>query len=211
MRLRAFRSGTVMAPVNVNSDQDDPEDPFWVFGYGSLMWRPDFPFVAREPARLHGLHRSFCVYSIVHRGSRQRPGLVLGLDRGGSCLGIAFAVEPALVAEVRAYLRAREQITAVYREVFRPVALGGGPDRVRALCYVVDPGHPQFAGRLSLEAQAALIARAQGGAGRNADYLDETVRELDRLAIREGPLHRLRGLVATLTGAEANTDQAQRE
>src|SRR5438477_555682 len=119
----------------------DPSDPaagdLWVFGYGSLMWRPGFTFLERVEARLIGAHRSLCVYSFVHRGTPERPGLVLGLDRGGTCRGIAFRVAATERAATVAYLRAREQVTAVYRECVRRVWLKSEPQRsVAALCYV---------------------------------------------------------------------------
>ncbi|MBV9246385.1 MAG: gamma-glutamylcyclotransferase, partial [Methylobacteriaceae bacterium] len=91
-------------------------DDFWVFGYGSLMWRPGFAFVERQLATVRGYHRALCVYSHVHRGTPDRPGLVLGLDRGGACRGVAFHVAGEKWAETIAYLRGREQVTMVYRE-----------------------------------------------------------------------------------------------
>src|SRR5512138_3368054 len=112
----------------------------WVFGYGSLMWRPGFDFVECQPARIAGLHRALCVYSFVHRGTPEKPGLVLGLDRGGACRGIAYRVASSARAETIAYLRAREQVTMVYREAFWPVLLDNG-GRARALVYVVDRSH----------------------------------------------------------------------
>src|SRR6266700_1381916 len=92
----------------------DHED-LWVFAYGSLMWRPGFPFVERVPARLFGAHRALCVLSHVHRGTPERPGLVLGLDRGGTCRGIAYRTTASERPETLAYLRSREQVTGVYR------------------------------------------------------------------------------------------------
>src|SRR5437764_13881253 len=99
------------------------DEDLWVFGYGSLIWRPDFDFVERTPARLSGAHRALCVFSHVHRGTPQRPGLVLGLDRGGTCRGIAYRVDRAARGATLTYLRAREQVTAVYRECIRRVTL----------------------------------------------------------------------------------------
>src|SRR6202051_4414453 len=135
------------------SEAELSKGDLWVFGYGSLMWRPGFPFLEQVPARLIGEHRALCVYSFVHRGTPEKPGLVLGLDRGGACRGIAYRVDRSLRADTVAYLRAREQVTMVYREAWRDVLVdgegGGDPERrVRALVYVVDRGHPQYGGRL---------------------------------------------------------------
>ncbi|MGB3021198.1 MAG: gamma-glutamylcyclotransferase, partial [Methyloceanibacter sp.] len=137
----------------------------WVFGYGSLMWRPGFPFSETAPALLKGAHRALCVYSIVHRGTHAEPGLVLGLDRGGACRGVAFRVAAGAEAETVAYLREREQVTDVYVEARRPVRLLDGSGRaMRALCYLVDRHHDQYAGRLSLEAQIRIIQSGKGQA-----------------------------------------------
>src|SRR6201995_4775637 len=139
-----------MAALTLSEDEFSSGD-LWGFGYGSVMWRPGFEFVERVPARLIGEHRALCVYSFVHRGTPEKPGLVLGLDRGGACRGIAFRVARRSRADVVAYLREREQVTSVYREVSRSVWLENEPrQRVGALAYVVDRGHVQYAGRLSL-------------------------------------------------------------
>src|SRR5688572_24925325 len=167
-------------------------DDLWVFGYGSLLWRPGFPFLEKAPARMIGLHRSLCVYSFVHRGTPERPGLVLGLDRGGACRGLAFRVAAADRAATIAYLREREQITAVYLEVLRNVTLLGKPERrIEALTYVVDRGHPQYAGKLSLDQRLHLIRQGHGRSGANPDYVLATVAELERLGCRDAELHAL--------------------
>ncbi len=157
---------------------------FWVFGYGSLMWRPGFAHVERVPARLRGLHRSLCVYSHVHRGTPERPGLVLGLDRGGACLGVAFRVEPEARGDVVAYLRAREQVTMVYREVVRPVEILDGTHRVtKALCYVVDRGHGQYAGALPVERQLEHVRQGIGQSGPNIEYVLATLDHMDEIGV----------------------------
>jgi cation transport protein ChaC len=168
-----------------------PHD-LWVFGYGSLMWRPDFAFVERVPARVIGLHRSLCVYSFVHRGTPEKPGLVLGLDRGGSCRGVAYRVAAELRARTLAYLRGREQVTQVYLETVRSITLLDTPERrVEAVCYVVDRGHPQYAGALSLDQQLHLVRQGHGHSGANRDYVIETVAEIERQGCRDPHLHRL--------------------
>jgi cation transport protein ChaC len=165
------------------------QDELWVFGYGSLMWRPGFPFAASAPGLLKGAHRALCVYSIVHRGTREEPGLVLGLDRGGACRGIAFKVVPGAEDETVAYLRAREQVTEVYREAHRKVRLLDGSGRVvSALTYLVDPGHAQYAGRLSLEEQLAIVGRCKGEAGANVEYVLNTVRHLEEEGVHDALL-----------------------
>ena len=164
----------------------------WVFGYGSLMWRPGFVFEEEHPARLRGAHRSLCVYSHVHRGTAERPGLVLGLDRGGSCRGVAFRVAPQRWDETLAYLRAREQATSVYIEAMRPVTLlGAAPRVIPALCYLVDRRHPQYAGALTLEAQFDLVMQGEGRSGRNVDYVLATVEHLAELGVDDPELRAL--------------------
>ena len=154
------------------------------------MWRPGFDVLERVPARLVGLHRALCVYSYVHRGTPERPGLVLGLDRRGACRGIAFRVAASARAETIAYLRAREQVTSVYRETTRRIELEDDARRqVRALCYVVDRGHVQYAGRLTLADSVHHVRQGHGQSGANRDYVLETVRALEALGYRETELH----------------------
>lgn len=156
------------------------------------MWRPGFAFLERVPAQLIGAHRALCVYSFVHRGTPEKPGLVLGLDRGGACRGIAFRVAGHLRDETIAYLREREQVTSVYREAVRSVWIETGErQRVSALCYVVDRGHEQYAGRLSLEQQAHLVRQGHGRSGANREYVLSTVDELESQGYRDSDLHRL--------------------
>ena len=183
-----------------------PED-LWVFGYGSLIWRPGFAHLERVPARMVGLHRSLCVYSFVHRGTPEKPGLVLGLDRGGACRGIAYRVAAKERAQTLAYLRGREQVTSVYRETVRTVWLAGKPERrVQAVCYVVDHGHPQYAGRLPIAQQLHLVRQGHGSSGVNRDYVLETVAALEALGYRDPELHllaeRLKGTHDTQLAAE---------
>src|SRR5262245_1389168 len=176
----------------MGSDPAHGAEDLWVFAYGSLMWRPDFPYLERVEARLVGGHRALCVYSFVHRGTPERPGLVLGLDHGGACRGIAYRVSAAKRAATVRYLCAPEHVTSVYREAMRAIRLEQEPQRqVRALCYMIDRGHVQYAGRLSLEQQLHHVRQGRGHSGANRDYVLATVRALEQLGYRETELHLL--------------------
>ncbi|RJT35205.1 gamma-glutamylcyclotransferase [Mesorhizobium waimense] len=162
---------------------------FWVFGYGSLIWRPGFAHVETRRARLYGYRRSLCVYSFVHRGTRERPGLVLGLDRGGSCVGLAFRVPGELRDEVLTYLRERELVTSVYLERSLDIRLDRngmtGGKTVRAVAYIVDRKHEQYAGGLDAAHAADVVRGAVGQSGRNEDYLFSTLEHLEALGISD--------------------------
>lgn len=165
---------------------------FWVFGYGSLMWRPGFAHLERVPARLVGGHRALCVYSWVHRGTRERPGLVLGLDQGGSCRGIAYRVAADHRRSVIDYLRARELVTNVYLETWRDIRLEGPePRRQTALTFIVDRAHEQYAGKLSYDALLSLVRDGVGQSGVNADYVIATAAHIRELGFRDPVLERL--------------------
>ena len=171
-----------------------PESGLWVFGYGSLMWRPGFPYLERRRAELHGYHRALCVLSHVHRGTPERPGLVLGLDRGGRCHGVAFRVAAGEAAETVAYLRAREQVTGVYIERRLPVRLDGGEkaqEKVSALAYVVDRRHPQYAGRLPEGELLRLVRQGVGVSGANPDYVRQTHAHLVEMGVTDPVLAHL--------------------
>lgn len=169
---------------------------FWVFGYGSLIWKPGFEHTDRERATLHGLHRSLCVYSWVHRGTKENPGLVLGLDRGGSCQGMAMRARGSDRDEVISYLRAREQVTSVYVECWRQIVLTNGQS-VQALVYSVDRTSPQYAQGLTFERQAQIVRQAKGGSGHNIDYVSNTVEAMQREGIRDHKLEQIRNLIRT--------------
>jgi cation transport protein ChaC len=179
-------------PVETSSRTKASPEDLWVFGYGSLMWRPGFEFIEQVPARLIGEHRALCVYSFDHRGTPEKPGLVLGLDRGGACRGVAFRVGAKRRDETIEYLRSREQTTHVYREVMRSVWLENeSSDRVSALAYVVDRGHVQYAGRLSLAEQLRLVRQGHGRSGNNRDYVLSTVKSIEAQGFRDPQLHQL--------------------
>jgi cation transport protein ChaC len=166
----------------------------WVFGYGSLMWRPGFAYAERQAATLHGRRRAFCIYSVHHRGTYERPGLVLGLAPGGATRGAAFRVAEADWPEVYAYLIEREQPTETYIEARRAVRLAGGR-RVEALVFLSDIRHAQWAGALSQERQAELIAGATGLSGRNVDYLRDLVSHLREEGVRDSAMEHLLAMV----------------
>jgi cation transport protein ChaC len=172
----------------------EPEQYLWVFGYGSLMWRPGFDYVERELAWLRGYHRALCIYSHVHRGTPQRPGLVLGLDRGGSCRGVAFRIEAAKAEATLAYLRAREQVTSVYVERRVRIRLDDGRE-AQAITYVVDRRHVQYAGKLPLETILEHVRAGIGQSGDNPAYVLNTHRHLAELSLRDDVLaHLVRAL-----------------
>ena len=166
-----------------------PQDELWVFAYGSLMWDPGFPYDSSCAALLRGYHRSFCVYSVRFRGTHEQPGLVLGLNRGGACRGIAYRVPAAGIAGAVEALWAREMPSATYMP--RGVRLALADKIVTALAFVANPRHKQFAGKLAFDDSARLIARSSGMRGPNTDYLRNTLRHLDALGVRDTALRKL--------------------
>jgi cation transport protein ChaC len=171
-------------------------EPVWIFAYGSLMWNPEMEFAERLPARVRGYHRSFCLYSPEYRGTRDKPGLVLGLDRGGSCRGIAYRLPTGSPAEAIDRLWVREMTGGVYRMTRLAVATANGP--VAGYAFTVRRDSRDYAGRLPPEAAARVIARSRGDRGTGRDYLVNTVRHLEELGIRDEALHRIEKLVRPL-------------
>lgn len=171
----------------------------WVFGYGSLIWNPEFPVAEQVIARATGWHRSFCMRSIHHRGTTENPGLVLALDADAAalCDGVAFRVAEGAEDATLQALRARELISSAYLEHWLPVDLTDGR-QVRALVFVIDPDHDQYCGGLALEDQAQIIARAVGGRGTNRDYLFSTASHLADLGIGDADLEWLAARVRAL-------------
>ena len=173
-----------------------PHGDLWIFGYGSLMWNPEFEYVSSAPAMLRGYHRSFCVHSTGYRGTPEQPGLVLGLDRGGCCRGIAFLVAERDVEGVLQKLWDREMSGLVYKP--RLVQVNFGPDRVSALTFVANREHEGYVGRRDVAHVARTIADCSGARGPNADYLFNTLRHLDAIGIRERRMDELRHAVQAL-------------
>jgi cation transport protein ChaC len=172
----------------------------WVFGYGSLIWRPGFAHAGSHPALLRGFHRRFCLWSHRYRGTPESPGLVLGLDRGGACRGVAFRVPGAHAAEVLAYLDDRELpdgAEVVYHRRVLPVRLLdiAAPKVVPAVAYVANRACRLYAPSLDPEAAAAAIARGVGQMGANRDYLLNTVAHLREMGVRDAGLDRIAALI----------------
>lgn len=188
-----------MVRSNVDLDMALDMDEFWVFGYGSLMWNPGFAFLEQSDAVIFGYRRSLCVYSWVHRGSQTHPGLVLGLDRGGACRGVAFRVTDADRDAVLAYLRERELVTNVYLERLASIRLADGR-RVTAVAYVVDRQHPQYAGGLDPMAAARIVDVSVGQSGPNDAYVFNTLAHLRETGIRDAWLESVNAEVLRLRG-----------
>ena len=171
-------------------------EPVWLFAYGSLMWNPEFEFAEVRPALLRGYHRRFCLYSRDYRGTPERPGLVLGLDRGGSCHGIAYRLPPERLGQTLDRIWAREMTGRVYE--MRRIAARTADGQVTAHACVVRRASSDYAGRLSVDETARLLASAVGGRGTGRDYLANTVRHLEALGIRDRLLRRIEARVAQL-------------
>lgn len=175
----------------------DQSDEIWVFGYGSLMWRPGFPFLESAPAMVYGVHRSLCIYSHIHRGTPEKPGLVMGLNRGGACRGVAYKVAHEEWEDVFQYLQAREQSNGVYLERWMKAHILAEPRRaVRAITYVADHTHHQFADDLPIETMLELVRQGQGQSGPNVDYVLNTVGHLDELGVHDPKLHALAAVLS---------------
>lgn len=184
-------------------DKPDNSAAMWVFGYGSLVWNPEFPVAESLVARLSGYVRSFCMSSIHHRGTPEEPGLVLALDRraGGECHGVALRVAPGAEDATLAALRERELVSSAYVEERLMLKLEDGRN-VEAVAYVVDQHHEQYLGSVGLEEQARIIAKAIGGRGPNHEYLSNTSAHLDSLGIGDADLDWLSRRVAELRRAD---------
>ena len=176
-------------------------DDVWVFGYGSLIWNPAFHYTERHTGRIHGFHRRFCLWTPIGRGSAEFPGLMLGLDRGGSCRGVVFRIEAAKVDSELEILWRREMVSGSYAPRWVVVQTPAGT--VRAITFVINHAHDRYAGLLPEEKIAGIIAQAEGGLGRCCDYLFNTVAHLDELGIGDVPLSRLAARVRQRMSARA--------
>ncbi len=194
-RARAVRTGRIPPCEGCPPPPEAPE--FWVFAYGSLIWDPGFPYAEARPARLMGFHRAFCIKSTRYRGTPEKPGLVLGLDKGGSCHGIAYRVATGSAERTMAYLWDREMLNSSYHCMDLPVRFADGREVV-ARTFVVNPKAPGYEGKLSMAATAERIRHSTGQRGANRVYLENTVEHLHRLGIQD------RRLAALLAAVKAN-------
>lgn len=165
----------------------EAQPDLWIFAYGSLMWRPDFRFAERHRAEVEGYSRALCIHSHLYRGTVERPGLVFGLDRGGSCVGVAFLIAPEERERTLDAVRQRELVTSVYKETHVPARLSDGRV-VDAITYVADHEHPQYAGILPVDDAIRVVLGAEGISGRNVDYLWNTQVHLLELGVHDPTL-----------------------
>ncbi len=183
-------------------------EEFWVFGYGSLIWNPGFPYLSRQKASLGGFNRSFCMASIHYRGTPEAPGLVLALDHDpdAECHGVAYHVAADHAEETISYLRERELISSAYLEQRHRITLEDRRQK-EAVCYVINRDHHQYRGGMAIEDQVRIIARAIGSTGQNAEYLHNTVAHLLELGIEDKELLQLDQLVRQETGNIRSPDE----
>ena len=177
MRLQDFRAGL-------------PKGELWVFGYGSLMWSPGFRCAEKRTALVRGYHRALCILSSRYRGTPEKPGLVMGLCRGGSCWGIAFRVPASRVNHVVTMLWKREMLNKVYKPTLIPVTAAPGR-RIRALAFIADTSHRQFVKELDLHGRARLVAQGIGQRGPCVDYIQNTLEHMHQVGVRDPHLERI--------------------
>jgi len=183
----------LQASLDNTLQQRKPGAAVWLFAYGSLIWNPIFKFTDRQVGTIHGFHRRFCLWVPAGRGTPEQPGLVLGLDRGGCCRGIAFQIADADVAAELSLVWQREMLVGSY--VPRWVRVSAGEQAFQAITFVINRHHRRYAGNLSLETTVNSIATASGHLGSCADYLMQTVDGLLSVGIKDKHLLHLRNEV----------------
>ena len=186
-----------------------PDRDFWVFGYGSLMWSPCFAYREKRLARVHGYHRALCILSTRYRGTHRKPGLVMGLCRGGSCWGMAYRIPRSEVRHALARLWNREMPRRVYQPRLVPVTLPGSR-RVQALAFIADPEHPAYVRELDLHGRARLVAQGIGKRGPCIDYIRNTLDHMHDVGVRDPHLERVLDAALSLQKKERSASAAAR-
>lgn len=171
----------------------------WVFGYGSLIWRPEFDFVERRIALLRGHHRALCLWSRVNRGTPEQPGLVFGLDRGGSCKGVVYRLAGAQVPDFFPRLWDREMSTGAYLPRWIRCETDKGP--VQALVFIMDRSGPAYVRGLPRDTLVEIVRRAHGRYGPCTDYVLDTDRALCEAGIQD---RQLRTIARALTDTQTH-------
>lgn len=173
----------------------------WVFGYGSLMWNPAFDYVERRPARLEGWRRSFCFWTPLGRGTPERPGLMLGVEKGGACDGVAYRITASQVETEISILFNREMLSGIYDAAWVDCTdeTGGG---LRALTFVINPQHPQYCGGMSVTTKAESMAFAEGRRGTCRSYLFECADQLRAIGVTDPYIESLETEVLRLRGGQ---------
>ena len=195
LRRRATPDFPIRSDEEIEASLDEalaghrPGEDVWVFGYGSLMWNPAFLFEEQRLGSVRGWHRRFCLNLTRGRGTPECPGLMLALDRGGACRGMAFRIAAEKVRDELLLVWRREMLVGSYLARWVTVATEAGP--VRAVTFVVNTKHARYVGRLSESEAAIRIARASGELGTCLDYFDRTVAALHAFGLRDVALERI--------------------
>jgi len=192
----------IRASMDETLRERDTSHGVWVFGYASLIWNPAFHYAERVQGRIHGHHRRFCLWTVIGRGSQDCPGLMMGLERGGSCRGVAYRVAPEAMDEELYVVWSREMVTGSYCPRWVTVDTVGG-ERVPAVAFVINHAHERYAGQLDDAVAARAIAEAHGPLGRCCEYLFNTVAHLDEMGIPDRRLHRLARMVEDIQQGRA--------
>ena len=185
-----WRSDAEMAELFESTMSEHPAgEDLWVFGYGSLIWNPAFDYEEQSCALVRGWHRRFCLKLHMGRGTPETPGLMLALDKGGACRGVAFRINATKIRQELALIWQREMYGGAYNA--RWVTLSAGQKRMRAITFVINPRHPRYIKELTTEEAAALITSGRGDLGTCREYFDNTVAHLRALGVRDAALARI--------------------
>ena len=174
-------------------EQLTPGKNLWVFGYGSLLWNPAFNYIEKQPAKLYGFHRRFCLSLTIGRGSPEHPGLMLALDRGGCCNGLAFKIAASEINSETDILWMRERLTGAYFARYATIRIRG--KATKGLTFIINRAHSRYVGRLSAEDTARYLLQGKGILGTCREYLENTTRQLDKIKVPDHYLHHLYRLI----------------